>query len=307
MSIHKTSNRNQFPVQDAMGLNDYQRLPDKTGIAIDRVGINRFRIPLNYRHADGTIMNHDTEASIFVKLPSGKTGVNMSRLCLILQSEGDNDTVRSQMIERLLNRLQHEMRDDVNEADFEAAHVRLDFMYPVKQESLKSEHSGWQYYKSYIEADQHKNDTKLYFGIDYEYSSTCPCSLSLAHQYEDDYANGRTGEGNGIATAHAQRSVAHVKVEVELGENFYIEDLVELMRSAIKTETQVMVKRIDEQAFAILNGSNPIFVEHAARNIYQTLNRDERILDWLVEIEHQESLHSHNAAARISKGLAGGL
>ena len=34
---------------------------------------------------------------------------------------------------------------------------------------------------------------------------------------------------------------------------------------AVPTETQVMVKREDEQAFAELNAANPIFVEDAAR------------------------------------------
>jgi GTP cyclohydrolase FolE2 len=33
----------------------------------------------------------------------------------------------------------------------------------------------------------------------------------------------------------------------------------------VPTETQVMVKREDEQAFAELNAANPIFVEDAAR------------------------------------------
>jgi GTP cyclohydrolase I len=94
---------------------------------------------------------------------------------------------------------------------------------------------------------------------------------------------------------------------VDPEENFYLEELVQILRSAIPTETQVLVKRVDEQAFAILNGSHPMFVEHVARRLYQTLNNDERILDWSAMIEHQESLHSHNAIAHIRKGLPGGL
>ncbi len=38
-----------------------------------------------------------------------------------------------------------------------------------------------------------------------------------------------------------------------------LEDLVDLARGAVVTETQVMVKREDEQAFAELNAANPIF------------------------------------------------
>jgi hypothetical protein len=39
----------------------------------------------------------------------------------------------------------------------------------------------------------------------------------------------------------------------------------------VPTETQVMVKREDEQAFAELNAANPIFVEDAARLFCEAL------------------------------------
>ena len=50
-----------------------------------------------------------------------------------------------------------------------------------------------------------------------------------------------------------------------------------------------------------------MFVEHATKRLYKTLNNSEIILDWLVELEHIESLHSHNAAAVIFKGVENGL
>ncbi len=53
-----------------------------------------------------------------------------------------------------------------------------------------------------------------------------------------------------------------------------MEDLVAIIRKGLPTETQSMVKRIDEQAFAIMNGSNPMFVEHATRRLSKVLNAD---------------------------------
>ena len=142
--------------------------------------------------------------------------------------------------------------------------------------------------------------------INYEYSSTCPCSLSMAKQYEEDYRQGRTKEGNGIATAHSQRSRATVWIhhgcESELG----IEKVVELLRVALPTETQSMVKRLDEQAFAILNGENPMFVEHASRRLAAVLDGEKEISYWEAKVEHFESLHSHNAVAFITKELKPG-
>ena len=68
---------------------------------------------------------------------------------------------------------------------------------------------------------------------------------------------------------------------------------------ALKTETQVVVKREDEMAFAELNGSYLKFVEDAARLLYEQLIKDERIKDFRVICSHQESLHSHDAISVI--------
>jgi len=104
---------------------------------------------------------------------------------------------------------------------------------------------------------------------------------------------------------HSQRSVATIKVE--LNKDLFIEDMVEMCRDALKTETQVMVKREDEQAFAEMNGAYQKFVEDAARLLYHELSKDERIHDFVVNCVHMESLHSHDAVSRICKGLPDGL
>ena len=63
-----------------------------------------------------------------------------------------------------------------------------------------------------------------------------------------------------------------------------------------------MVKREDEQAFAELNGANPIFVEDAVRLLCDSFERDPRIGDFRVVASHQESLHSHDAVSILTKG-----
>lgn len=289
-------------VKDESGLNDFQKLPNSHGISIPRVGIERFRMPLNYRHADGTIMNHDTEASMFVSLGADKTGVNMSRFCQILQAEAQDSPVDNDFFKRVLRRFRADLRDYDTEELIPNSELRLSFKYATKQKSLKSENWGWQYYNCTLKGTENsKGEALMSLTLDYEYSSTCPCSLSMAKQYEEDYRSGKTTEGNGIATAHSQRSNAKTEIQYSLDNGMSIEDLVELLREALPTETQSLVKRLDEQAFAILNGENPIFVEHVARRLSHALDSDNRILDWNVQIEHWESLHSHNAVAYIQK------
>ena len=85
-------------------------------------------------------------------------------------------------------------------------------------------------------------------------------------------------------------------------EKIWFEDMVELCRRAVPTETQVMVKREDEQAFAELNASNPIFVEDAVRAFAKELLADHRYGDFRIIASHQESLHSHDAVSLLTDG-----
>jgi GTP cyclohydrolase I len=289
-------------IQDDKGLNDFQKLPSLENIAIPRVGVERFRIPMRYAHPDGEIMNHDTEASMYIYLSGEKTGANMSRFCAILQEEAQNHVVGAHFFKLMLGRYRSDLRDFENEELISRSELALTFKYGVKQPSLKSGNWGWQYYNCTLKGTQSDaGQTVMEMTVNYEYSSTCPCSLSMAKQYEEDYKNGTTTEGNGIATAHSQRSNAQTTVLFDLEQWVDINDLIALLREALPTETQSLVKRVDEQAFAILNGENPIFVEHVARRLNKALNSDKRIIDWQVKIEHFESLHSHNAVAYISK------
>lgn len=294
--------------QDETGLNDFHRIQNPLKVAIDKVGINRYRIPMLYRYKDGTVRNHDTVASMYIHCPAGNSGINMSRLCEILCAESADREVSSDFFKNVLRRFRSDMRDEKKDPLFDNAYLKLKFRYALKQPSLKSENWGWQYYDCELEGHENKDGkVQMYLTVNYEYSSTCPCSLSMAKQYERDYSEGKTTEGNGIATAHSQRSGARVTIKYAPETGYFIEDLIDLLRKAVPTETQSLVKRIDEQAFAILNGQNPIFVEHASRRFSTVLNEDPRILDWVVSLEHWESLHSHNATAVIRKGLPGGL
>lgn len=297
-------------IQDAQGLNDFQKLPDLDGIAIPQVGINRFRTPILLQHSHG-VMNHDAVASMSVNLAPHKTGINMSRLCQILQQETESAIIDIKNLKNIVHRFRDELRDHESEPLLKSATIHFSFLYPMKQPSLKSGLWGWQYYPCEIRASQIEDGTmKFQLALRYEYSSTCPCSLSMAKQYEQDFISGVTTEGNGIGVAHGQRSQATISVLLDehlVTDGFYIEELVVILRAAIPTETQSMVKRIDEQAFAIVNGSNPMFVEHACKRLHAALNRVPEIVDWMVELEHLESLHSHNAAASICKGIPGGF
>ena len=112
--------------------------------------------------------------------------------------------------------------------------------FPMLKNSLRSELKGYQYYDVSLEGhlDSYGRFNK-FMHLNFEYSSACPCSYELAEHARE--------VRNLAAIPHSQRSVA--EVTVALKDTFYVEDLVEICREALQTETQVIVKREDEQAF----------------------------------------------------------
>ena len=185
---------------------------------------------------------------------------------------------------------------DEYKADLEAfdARIQMRFSYPIRVDSMRTGLSVWQYYNISQEVFEHQGQRLRVMHFDYVYSSTCPCSLELSEHARE--TRGR------LATPHSQRSIARISMVMLGNEKLWFEDVVALCRRAVPTETQVMVKREDEQAFAELNAANPIFVEDAVRAFAQELQGDPRIGDFRIIANHKESLHSHDAVSLLTEG-----
>ena len=272
--------------------NDIQNFPDLqngpssliqgSAVEIQQVGIHNFRLPLKFKTRDNGDIQLETKVTGTVSLDAHKKGINMSR---IMRSFYDfkNDTFSINKLDSLLSAYKDKLKS------FDSK-IALKFSYPIIQKSLRSENEGYQYYNVSLEGNSNKKgELKKIMHLDFVYSSACPCSYELAEYARKDR--------NKATVSHSQRSVARVSIEFE--EMVWIEDLKEMCEKALKTETQVIVKREDEMAFAELNGSYLKFVEDAARLLYEQLNKDNRIKDFRIICSHQESLHSHDAVSVI--------
>lgn len=253
---------------------------------IQHVGISNFRLPIRFHTRDGGDLTVETSITGTVSLDAGKKGINMSRIMRTFYKHSEKAFSFS-VIEDALNAY----KSDLDSFD---ARIQMRFSFPMQVASLRSGLSGYQYYDIAMELVEQDGVTKKIMHLDYVYSSTCPCSLELS-----EHARQTRGQ---LATPHSQRSVARISVELVTSDIMWFEDLVEHCRAAVPTETQVMVKREDEQAFAELNAANPIFVEDAARLFFQNLKNDARIGDFRVIASHQESLHSHDAVSILIEG-----
>ena len=253
---------------------------------IQHVGISNFRLPVRFRTREGGEVQLETSVTGSVSLDADKKGINMSRIMRSFYKHAET-SFSFEVIGAVLD----SYLSDLVSYD---ARIMMRFSYPMLKRSLRSGLEGYQYYNVALEMVKSADSTQRIVHIDYVYSSTCPCSLELAEHAR------RTR--NQIATPHSQRSVARVSVELVGEDVLWFEDLVGLCNAAIPTETQVMVKREDEQAFAELNGSHPIFVEDAVRLLCSSLEGDRRVGDFRVVASHQELLHSHDAVSILTMG-----
>ena len=253
---------------------------------IQHVGISNFRLPISYHTRDNGDLTLETSVTGTVSLEADKKGINMSRIMRSFYEHAEK-TFSFNVIEAALD----DYKSDLESFD---ARINMRLSFPMKVNSLRSGLSGYQYYDIAMELVEIDGVRRQIMHLDYVYSSTCPCSLELS-----EHARRERGQ---LATPHSQRSVARISVEVKDGKCLWFEDLIDMCRRAVPTETQVMVKREDEQAFAELNAANPIFVEDAARLFAQELQADARIGDYRVLASHQESLHSHDAVSVLTEG-----
>ncbi len=261
-------------------------------VPIQQVGVSNFKLPLRFRTKKGRILTLETSITGTVSLEAELKGINMSRIVRSFY-EHKNDVITGEWMGKILKAY-------LRNVESKDARLKLSFSYPMLQPSLRSGLEGFQFYRVAFEGVMTRDGQyRRFIHFDFVYSSACPCSAELAEHARD--------QRGAYSVPHSQRSKARVTLEEVEGKKIWIEDVQALCLRALRTETQVMVKREDEQAFAELNGAHLKFVEDAARLLYREFDADKRIRDFQILCSHLESLHSHDAVSVICKGVKGGF
>lgn len=316
---------NTVPTQSQLPDIAQEALTDGSS-ALEWVGMDTIALPIGLETSDGT-QAIDTKSQIFVNLinPSAR-GIHMSRLYLLLVDYAKEQRVSIPSLADFLRTVL-----ESHQGISTKARIQYRFDYLLNQPALISHYQGWKGYPATIALECHADSptpTLIEMSVSVPYSSTCPCSAALARQkiqqkFSADFADQTSVpvetvvawlmEANGTyATPHSQRSYATVKVKLAfpekkvLTEYFNFIDLIALIENALKTPVQTAVKREDEQAFAVLNGQNLMFCEDAARRLTSVLDSRAEFIDYWVCVEHNESLHAHDAVSYSVKGIEGG-
>jgi GTP cyclohydrolase I len=280
---------------------------------LDWVGMEGIALPVRISDGAGGQLQVAASIDLFVNLTNPDArGIHMSRLYLQLQEGLAREAITPAG-------LRHLLQDSVDSQQGLASQARLKIRYEalLQRRALESDYSGWKRYPVEIEATLAEGHLHLALSFSVEYSSTCPASAALSRQanaerFAQDFAAAHPLSVNVVhdwlaserglaATPHAQRSRASVRVELRPQfDELPLVALIDALETVLATPVQTAVKRVDEQAFARLNAENLMFCEDAARRVASVLASDPRIARYDATVAHYESLHPHDAVARVS-------
>lgn len=254
-------------------IEDVQGSADTREIAINRVGIKDIRHPVRVKDRNEGEQHTIANFNMYVFLPHNFKGTHMSRFVEILNNHEREISVNSfkEMLIEMVERLESE-----------AGHIEMTFPFFINKTAPVSGVQALMDYEVTLIGEVENSEPHMFTRVVIPVTSLCPCSKSISER-----------------GAHNQRS--HVTVTVSTDTFMWIEELIELVEKEASSELFALLKRPDEKLVTERAYDNPKFVEDVVRDVAGRLNRDSRILSYVVEAENFESIHNHSAYARIEK------
>ena len=266
-------------------LPDLQNAKDQRGIDIDQVGVSNVRYPLTLPLRTGEEFNTVANLSMTVSLPHNLKGTHMSRFMVAINEQNHHfrpDTVHI-VLELLLELL-----------DAEEAFIDMEFPLFVPRQAPVSGEQGLLDHGCIFRAMMGKDGTQdKIVGTRVNVTTLCPCSKEIS-----DYG------------AHNQRSEIILDVRPADGELVWFEDLIDITEKNASCQLYPILKRPDEKAVTERAYDNPKFVEDVVRDtstdLYELL-REGKISWFFTSSNNYESIHNHDAFAKIERGKRGPL
>ncbi len=260
-------------------LPDVQAGGESRGVALEAVGVTGLRYPIAAALPAGDRQQTICEAELTVPLDTTTRGTHMSRF-----------------VEAL-----HEHRDEISPAGVLAlsrsvsarlgglgARVELRFpLFVERTAPVTGEPALLTVDCTLAAAVADDDSTTVQVGLRSPVTALCPCSKEIA-----DYS------------AHSQ--LGHLTIAAvdgmwaTGGEGLWPQELLAICDVAGSAPIYPLLKRPDERHVTMLAYDRPAFVEDLARDVAVALRADERVQAFTVEAVNQESIHDHQAVARLS-------
>jgi len=254
---------------------DIQNERDDRDIPLQKVGIKGLKYPVHVLDRDHKRQYTTASVNLYVNLPKHFKGTHMSRFIEVFHQHRD-----SLSMPHFLGMLE-EIRTSLEAA---RAFGEMSFTFFIEKAAPVSGQSAMMSYECSFEGMVSDTDEKSFFvSVAVPVQTVCPCSKAIS-------AYG----------AHNQRGI--VRVKLELGPFFWIEDLVSLIEGCASSAVYSLLKREDEKFVTEAAYDNPKFVEDMVRDVHLAIPGLGDFPWYSVETENFESIHNHSAFAYAEGG-----
>ncbi len=261
-----------------VALPDVQAGEEDRGIAIEAVGVQGLRYPITVRLPDGSEHPTYCEAELTVPLAADTRGTHMSRFVEALHAH------RSRISPDGVLALTRDVSERLGGA---GATVELRFPLFVDRSAPVTERPALLAVDCLLSAKVSDQSMTVTVGLRVPVTSLCPCSKEIS-----DYS------------AHSQRGYITVRAvddgRASEGHGISPHDLLAVCDGAASAPVYPLLKRSDERHVTMQAYDRPAFVEDLARDVAFALQADDRVSSFTVEVVNQESIHNHQAVARIA-------
>ena len=260
-------------------LEDVQSTKAQHPLAIDRVGIKDFHIPLVVRDLAHEKQHSIAKVDMSVDLPADFKGTHMSRFIEALEEWREN--AEEKLDYASLKALLEQVRSKLNA---QKAFISFDFSYFITKSAPVSGAKAPVCYQCRFTGEWDKTWDKPIFLIEMEVPVTtvCPCSKAIS-----EYG------------AHGQRT--YIKMQIKLSKFSWMEEFIHIAEKAGSAPIYAVLKLPDEKFVTEQAYENAYFVEDVVRNVAYHLDSHEHVEWYKVIVESHESIHGHNAFAVIEK------
>jgi GTP cyclohydrolase I len=251
---------------------DIQNQADGRNVPLAKVGVKGLEYPIRVLDKIKKVQHTAATVDLYADLPRHFKGTHMSRFIEIFHRYRE-DLSMPRFLEML-----RRIRADL---DAEAAFGSMSFPYFMEKNAPVSGLPGMMSYECRYQGwvkKEPSRDRHFTVSVSVPVTTVCPCSRAISDR-----------------GAHNQRGI--VRVELELGPFFWIEDIIAIVEKAASSPVYSILKREDEKYVTEHAYDNPKFVEDLVRDVYIELKGMNTFPHFSVEAENFESIHNHSAFA----------
>lgn len=255
-------------------MQDVQNRPDERNLPLKKVGVKNVSYPIQVLDKVNKIQHSIATIDLFADLPHHFKGTHMSRFIEVFNRHHKNISMPNflAMLEEIRTVL-----------EAEEAFGTVRFPYFIEKSAPVSGQKSLMRYECSYQGEVLSDKKRFWVGIEVPVQTLCPCSKEIS-----SYG------------AHNQRS--YVRVKVQMGNFFWIEDIIALIEDCASAPLYTLLKREDERWITEHAYDHPVFVEDLVRDVTMRIEALQNFPWFSVEAENMESIHLHEAYACIERG-----